>query len=120
MCQQDSTPIEISGGKSDYRVIVPLSGIDPRKIYVFAKPQALLIEFRLKSSVRYDTSNVAENIECRMSREFLLPAAIEAHSTVVRVCGDSLYITARKAEGEAQHPWSELIHFDTRGSLGCV
>lgn len=113
-------PIEIAEGRSDYEVIVPLSGIDPRKIYVFAKPQSLLIEVRFKSIVHHETSGITERVQRRISREFLLPAELEAHTTTVRVCGDSLRIRARKSEEDEQASWSEMIHFDTRGSLGCV
>src|SRR6185437_961261 len=113
-CHEEPIPIEIAESKLDYEVIVPLSGIDPRKIYVLAKPRSLLIEARSKSIVRHATSDVTERIERRLSREFVLPADIEAHSTTVRVCGDSLRIRARKSENDEQIPWSELIHFDTR------
>jgi hypothetical protein len=36
------------------------------------------------------------------------------------VCGDLLQITARKSAGGECAAWSEFVHFDTRGSLGCV
>jgi len=119
-CREELNPIEVAERKLDYKVVVPLSGIDPRKIYVIAKPQGIVIEFRLKSGMRHANSNVAETTECRISKEFTFPSEIKRCTTIIQVCGDSLHITARKAEGGPQDAWSELIHFDTRGSLGCV
>jgi HSP20 family molecular chaperone IbpA len=119
--QDESLPIEIAEGQSEYKVIVPLSGIDPRKIYVFAMPRSLLIEIRFKSSIRHQMINalVTESIDRRISREFTLPIEIAHGATTVQVCGESLHITARKSEHDQQTSWSQLIHFDSRASLGC-
>jgi HSP20 family molecular chaperone IbpA len=111
-CRQERLPVEIAENKLAYGLIVPLSGIDPRKIYVLAGPRSLLVEFRMKDNVRHASGGVAEKTECRISREFTVPDGIEAHSTTVRVCGDSLQITARKAREAQQGHWSELVRFD--------
>jgi HSP20 family molecular chaperone IbpA len=117
---EKAIPVDINESTSEYKFIVPLAGIDARNAYVFAKPHSLLIEFRMKTGLEHWATGVTERIDCRILREFSLPDQIEAHSTVIRVCGDSLRITARKAEEDQQLVWSELIAFDTRSSLGCV
>jgi len=120
--QHEPPPIEIAEGQSEYKVIVPLSGIDPGKIHVVATPRSLLIEIRLKSSVRHQMTNavVTESIDRRISREFSLPIEIERGTTTVQVRGEFLQITARKSPHDQQASWSQLIHFDTRASLGCL
>jgi HSP20 family molecular chaperone IbpA len=120
--QDESLPIEIAEGPSEYKVILPLCGIDPRKIHVLAMPRSLLIEICFKSSVRHQVTNafVTESVDRRISREFSLPIEIEKGATTVQVWGECLHITARKSEHDQQPPWSHLIHFNTRASLGCV
>ena len=49
----ESPSIEIVEGESEYQLSMPLSGIDPRRIYVFVAPHSLLIEIRLKKVVRH-------------------------------------------------------------------
>jgi HSP20 family molecular chaperone IbpA len=117
-----SVPIEIAENQSQYRIIVPLLGIDPRKIHVFVMAHSLLIEIRFKTSVHHQMANgvVMESINRRILREFNLPIEIEEGTTTVQVCGASLHITARKSGSDRQASWSQLIHFDTRASLGCV
>jgi hypothetical protein len=51
-----------------YKIIVPLPGIDPRKIYVFATARSLLIEIRFKGII-HDLTRVTESIDRRISRE---------------------------------------------------
>lgn len=120
--QEESRVIEIAEGMSQYSIVVPLAGIDPRSVYVFATPRSLLIEFRAKRVVSHKMINgfVTESIKQRISREFSLPVEIEQDTTIVKVCGDSLQITAGKSQEEQQKPWSQFIHFDTRASLGCI
>jgi len=115
-------PIEVAEAESEYSIILPLSGIDPRNIYVFAKPRSLLIEIRWKSSTHHPVSNahITENVERRISRELNLPTEIEERATTVRISGDFLQVTARKSRHDQQTSWSELIRFDTRASLGCI
>jgi HSP20 family molecular chaperone IbpA len=114
--------IEIAEQTSQYIIVVPLTGIDPRSVYVFATPRSLLVEVRVKRVVSHQIINgfVTESIKERISREFSLPVEIEQGATNVKVRGDSLQITAGKSQEEQQKPWSQLIHFDTRASLGCV
>ena len=115
-------PADISCERSEYRIVVPLSGIDPRNIYVFANPRSLVVEIRLKSEIHHESGKgpVAETSERRISREFALPTEIEERATIVRVCGECLQIIAREALGEHSTSWSELIQFDTRRSVGSV
>lgn len=115
-------PSELIEGQAEYKLLIPLAGIDPRRAYVLAKPQSVCIEYRSKGTISHETSvpPLLEAIECRVSREIVLPAEIDTRSTTVQVCGDSLFITARKAQGHKRNSSSELVQFDTRGSLGCV
>jgi HSP20 family molecular chaperone IbpA len=114
--QEEFPAIEIAEEATEYKIIVPLSGIDPRKIYVFATPRSLLIEIRSKITVPHelDQALVMEGIDHRVSREFRLPVEIEQGGTEVQIGGESLDITARKSERQQQLPWSQLIHFDMR------
>jgi HSP20 family molecular chaperone IbpA len=119
---RDEPPLVlIAEGPSEYKLVVPLAAIDPRKIYVFAAPHALLIEIRLKSTICHPTTNapVTEAIDRRISREFNLPIEIERGRTKVEMHGESLHITARKSQETEQASWSELVHLDTRPSWGC-
>lgn len=111
----ESLPIEIAEGPSEYKLIAPLCGIDLRKIYVFAMPRLLLIEIRYKTSIchKLATAPVRERIDRRISREFDLPNEIEQGATKVQVCGESLEITARKSPHDKRASWSQLIHFET-------
>lgn len=118
--EDESASIEVTEDETEYNVLVPLSGIDPRKIYVFATPQSLLIEIRSKSTVRHELGRAPamESIDKRISREFTLPIAIEQGATIVEIRGGSLLIRARKSDVEQPSLWSQLIHFDTRAGLG--
>lgn len=111
-----SPPIEIAERPSEYEVALPLKGIDPRNIYVFARPRALLIEIRFKSTVCHGmvNSHVTETIDRRVSREYSLPIEIEQGATKVQIQGQVLYITARKSKYDVQGSWSELVPFDTQ------
>jgi HSP20 family molecular chaperone IbpA len=114
--QDGSAPIEIAERPSEYEVVLPLIGIDPRNIYVFATPRALLIEIRFKSTVCHALVNAAvtETIDRRIAREFSLPIEIEQGATAVQIQGQILHITARKSPYSEQGSWSELVHFDIR------
>lgn len=120
--QDESPSIEITEAQTDYKIIVPLSGIDPRKIYLFATPRSLLIEIRSKSTVCHELpgATATEKIDHRISRELTLPAGIKQGGTTVELRGASLLITARKSDCEQPAPWSQLIHFDTRAGLGLI
>lgn len=120
--QCESPPIEITESQSEYKMIVQLSGIDPRHIYIFAMPQSILIEIRFKSLVRHETKKAAvmESIDQRIAREFSLPVEIEQGATTIRTCGESLVVTAQKAKERQETSWSQLIQFDTRVSACCA
>lgn len=112
-------PAKIVNEDTAYKLVVPISGIDPRHVYVLAAPHSVLVEIRTKCVIPHEVDGAAvnENTQQRISREFTLPDEIEAGTAAVRISGDSLEITAAKSPSEHE-PWSELIHFDTRGSLG--
>jgi HSP20 family molecular chaperone IbpA len=114
--QDESLPISIAENQSEYSIVVPLAGIDPRKIHVLATPRSLVIEIHSKSTVWHALTRapVTESIDRRISRELTLPIEIEQGATTVRVTHDSLHITARKSEHNQETSWSQLIHFDTR------
>ena len=120
--QEETVAISIAEDTSEYKIVAPLTGIDPRSVYVFATPRSVLIEFRFKRVVSHPMidGSATETIKERISREFSLPCEIERGTTTVAICGESLQITARKSTQEQQKPWSQFIHFDTRASLGCV
>ena len=120
--QGESPEIKVAESQSEYKIIVQLSGIDPRHIYVFAMPQSILIEIRFKSLVRHETLKpaVMESIDQRIAREFSLPVEIEQGATTIRTCGESLVVTARKAKERQETSWSQLIQFDMRVSACCA
>jgi HSP20 family molecular chaperone IbpA len=102
--QDESLPIDVAEDESEYKIIVHLSGIDPRKIYVFATPRSLLIELRFKSTIYHDLARalVTESIDRRISREFSLPIEIEQGTTKVA----AILFTSRLANRSAnrKHP----------------
>ena len=114
----EPTPVEVSEDSGEYKLSMSLCGVDPRTVYVFATPHSILVEVRVKSSVRHPTSGpaVAETIDRRISREFSFPSEIEQSSTTVELSSGFLRITARKCHGEARDSWSQLIAFDARGA----
>lgn len=120
--QDESLSIEVVERESEYQLSMPLSGIDPRKVYVLVAPHSLLIEIRFKNVMRHQAIRavVTESINWQMVREFNLPAEIEQGGTTVRLYGETLQITARKSQHDRQTSWSQLIHFDTRPSLSCA
>jgi HSP20 family molecular chaperone IbpA len=54
---------------------MPLSGIDPRKVFVFAMPRSIVIEvrFRRLTNHKMPMAAVLESIDERVVREFSLP-----------------------------------------------
>lgn len=119
--QEECPWIEIVEVESEYQVIVPLSGIDARNVYVFATARSLLFEIRFKSIIHHQTikSRVTEKIDQRIVREFSLPVEIERGATTIQVCDASLLITARKSQHGKQTAWSQFVDFDARAFLGC-
>jgi HSP20 family molecular chaperone IbpA len=112
--QGESPAIEIVENASEYKLTVPLLGIDPRQIYVFAMPQSLLIEIRFQRTIRHETgyAHITECIDRRISREFNLPVGIERDSATAQISGEFLHITARKTRYDHETSWSQLIHFE--------
>ena len=110
-----SPSIEITESLLEYKIIVALSGIDPRKIYVFAMPRSIQIEIRFKSMMHHKTvtPGVMETIDLRIVREFSLPVEIEQGATTIGIYGQSLLITAPKARQSQSTSWSQLIPFNT-------
>ena len=92
------SPIELAETPSSYSIVVPLLGVDPRKVYVFAMPTLVTIEIHCRSGICHQLNDtpVIETIDRRISREFSFPIEIEKGGTVVQVCGESLEITAAK------------------------
>jgi HSP20 family molecular chaperone IbpA len=114
---QNACPaIQIVESETEYGIVVPLSGIDARNVYIFAAPHSVMIEVRLKRSVRHGLMDdtVTETIDQRIERAFGLPAEIERGGTTVRISGESLFITARKAVQSRNTLWSQLIQFDAK------
>ena len=99
-----------------YSIVVPLAGIDPRSVYVFATPRSLLIEFRAKRVVSHKMINgfVTErlnsefhgNLACRLKSNrarrlskcavILFKSPLENHKKSNRSLGRSLYISTRE------------------------
>jgi HSP20 family molecular chaperone IbpA len=114
--------IQVTEDREKYRILVPMSGIDLRHVYVLAAPQSLLIEIRVRKTVQHQEDDPvdAEVEDRRVSRELKLRHPIERRRTVVDTVGDLLRITSVKASEAEENMWSDLVHFDTRASLGSV
>jgi HSP20 family molecular chaperone IbpA len=109
-------PVHIADGSGEYKLTMPLVGIDPRNVFILASPRSLLIEVRLKRTISHETTGgpVAECIDRRITREFTLPVEIARNGTSVQVVEKRLQITARKAQHDQQGPWSQLVCFSTQ------
>ena len=96
-----------------YEIMVPISGVDPKKVYIFATEQSIQIEVRVKSSLHHwhGPEAVAEDLDQRVSRELRFPTEIVRGLTTVRISGDCLRITAVKSSERQHRPWSEFVHF---------
>jgi hypothetical protein len=103
-------------------ILVPTNGIDLRHFYVVATPDSLLIDVRIRNSFKHDEADpvFAEIQNQRISRELRFRHPIEERGTIVHVRGGELQITCRKAATSDEKSWSEILHFDTRASLGSV
>jgi len=112
-------PVENGG---EYKILVPTNGIDLRHFYVMATPDSLLIEVRIRNSFKHDGAEpVFSEVQTqRISRELRFRHPIQERGTIVQVRGGALQITCRKAATCEQKPWSEILHFDSRASLGSV
>lgn len=115
-------PIKFTENESWYELALPLAGIDPDKLFVFATPSALLIETRTKSTVDHmcGCRTVTEHAKQMISREFCLPSEIEYGGTTIEIQGETLLIRALKSRESHRVAWSKFINFNTRGSLGCI
>jgi HSP20 family molecular chaperone IbpA len=120
--ETDVPSIQVTEDREKYRILVPMSGIDLRHVYVLAAPQSLLIEIRVRKTVQHQEDDPvdAEVEDRRVSRELKLRHPIERRRTVVDTVGDLLRITSVKASEAEENMWSDLVHFDTRASLGSV
>jgi HSP20 family molecular chaperone IbpA len=110
--------LELVERPSSFTLSLPLSGIDPRQVYIQAASNSLLIEFRVKKTMSHNLleGGFKESIDKRMSVEFTLPLEIEQGATTVGVYGGLLEITARKAPRTEQASWSEIVPFPTRSA----
>jgi HSP20 family molecular chaperone IbpA len=115
-------PVEPVENGGEYKILVPTNGIDLRHFYVVATPDSLLIEVRIRNSFKHDEPDpvLAEIHNQRISRELRFRHPIEERGTIVQVRGGELQITCRKAATSDDKSWSEILHFDTRASLGSV
>lgn len=115
-------PVKPNEDGGEYKILVPTRGIDLRHIYLVATPVSLLIEVRIRNSIKHDEADpVFAEIEYqRISRELRFRHPIEERGTIVQVRGAALQITCRKAATSEEKSWSEMLHFDTRASLGPV
>jgi len=120
--EKDVLPIQVTEDRDEYRILVPMGGIDLRHVYVLATHRSLLIEIRVRKTLQHqgDDPLDAEVEDRRVSRELKLRHPIERRRTVVDTVGDSLRITSLKASEAEENDWSDLVHFDTRTSLGSV
>jgi hypothetical protein len=100
-------------------ILLPLCGADLQQVYVIATPRSIVAEIRTKNKVNHP-GIALETQEQRIIREVRLQFDIKKRSTVTRVIGDALEITCTKADHADERPWSDLVRFDTRASLGSV
>jgi HSP20 family molecular chaperone IbpA len=126
-CQPLSCTSEIAAEKLEemmytYEIRIPLTGTDFRNVYVFATSHSVLVELRVKDTIYHQTGAaiLREEVDRRIAREFNFPEEIRQGSTTVQVVGDELQITCLKTQEPQEKPWSELVPFNTRASLGCA
>ncbi len=112
-------PIRVLDWGPTFRLLVPLANIDPNRFYVIAKPGGILIETRTSNTGRV-TDGFIEVQDQRLIRELKFPFTLKRGSTVVKILETELEITFAKADQTDDAPWSELIRFNSRASLGCV
>ena len=117
---QSLAPITITETASQFKILLPLDGIDARKLYIFATQQSILIEVRINRTVRHQRANCQEVQHQRLTREIRLHKPIEEGATTVSWIGNNLEITCVKATDLADRAWSEFVHLDTRASLGGI
>ncbi len=108
--------------RDQYTILVPLKGIDLRQVFILAAPRSLLIEVRVREILQDQGNDLieAEVENQRISRELTLRHPIRRGRTAVDTVGGLLRITSLKAPEATEDHWSDLVHFDTRASLGPV
>jgi len=106
---------EIKDSPCEYKIVVPLPGIERRNVYVFAAPYTISLEIRMKATVEHSSeeTRVAERTDQRICREFRFGTQIQARSTKIQFDGDCIQITATKSNLEQQETWSEFVQFTT-------
>jgi HSP20 family molecular chaperone IbpA len=109
----------ITETESQFRILLPLDGIDAQYVSMFATPQAVLVEVRIKNAITHCSANCQEIQQERFTRKIKLHNPIKKGATTVRLLGNNLEINCTKATDSGKKGWSELLHLDTRSSLGC-
>jgi HSP20 family molecular chaperone IbpA len=114
-------PVTDRESPGEYTVVVPMTGVDPRQVFVTATPDTLLIEIRDRETVNHEGNGpVFSKIQDRRaSRELRFRHPIEKGISL-RVNRNQLLITCRQAPAREEQSWSELLRLDTRASLGGV
>jgi hypothetical protein len=113
-------PILVQENVGGFRIRVPISDIDLRKIWIFAAPHSICIEFRSRDMVHHSEASCREIDEQRTVRELRLSQKIKEGCTNARPAGHELQITCLKDSTPDDTNWAEMINFDTRASLGTV
>lgn len=113
-------PIRVLDWGPTFRFLVPLGNIDPNRFYVIAKPAGILIETRTNNTICHVQDGFIEVQDQRLIRELKFPLTLKRGSTVVKILENELEITCAEADHPDDTPWSELIRFNSRASLGCV
>jgi HSP20 family molecular chaperone IbpA len=113
-------PATITETEDTLRILIPLYGVDLRHVYVIATARSIIVEIRMKNRIDHEGVAMTEVQEQRMIRELKFLTNIEERTTGVRVVRGELEITCTKADSGDDRGWSDLMHFDTRASLGCI
>ncbi|MGA7412618.1 MAG: hypothetical protein WBW33_19220 [Bryobacteraceae bacterium] len=114
--------INVEEKQSGYTVIMGLHGVDPRTVSVLARATSLLIEVSVNEVFRHPLVKdlALEIVHQNVSREVRFPTEIERGCTVIQIRGAFLEIIALKAKSVQDAHWSDLVHFDSRSSRGCM
>lgn len=111
--------IYIAETAAGLRILVPLKGIHPRQVYVFATPHSILVEMRARNTVHH--ARAIQEIQHRsITRELKFNDLIREGSTSIRLLGDDLEITCTTTRAEEEKNWSELVQLDMRGARGSM
>lgn len=113
-------PIHVKETAAGFQIAVPVGDIDLRRVWVFASPRAIRIEIRSRAIQSHAQAGCEEVDEQRIVRELKLPHAIQEGRTCVMPLGNELQIACLKDGTADDATWAELLHFDTRASIGCI